>query len=115
MLSGQKIHLFETKRLTRDGRLLDVQLSSTLYFDEAGNPAGNIVTLRDISAQKNAERELLKYHGQLGERVAERTAELAARNQDLERFNRLFVDRELRMKELKQRIKELEGKETPRP
>jgi len=80
MLSGQKIQLFETKRLTRDGRRLDVQLSSTLYFDEEGKPAGNIVTLRDISAQKHAERELLKYHNQLGELVAERTAELAKAN-----------------------------------
>jgi PAS domain S-box-containing protein len=55
MLSGQKIHLFETKRLTQDGRVLDVQISSTLYLDRKGEPVGNIVTLRDISAQKSAE------------------------------------------------------------
>jgi PAS domain S-box-containing protein len=83
MLGGAKIQLFETKRLTRDGRLLDVQLSSTLYFDEEGRPAGNIVTLRDISAQKHAERELRMYHDQLGELVAERTAELAKTNAQL--------------------------------
>ena len=54
MLSGKKIQLFETKRLTRDGRVLDVQISSTLYLNRNGEPAGNIVTLRDISAQKKA-------------------------------------------------------------
>ncbi len=106
MLSGQKIQLFETKRLTRDGRLLDVQLSSTLYFNEKGDPAGNIVTLRDISAQKNAERELLKYHSQLGERVAERTAELAKANAQLAQE---VEDRKRAEAELRKREKELKA------
>ena len=106
MLSGRKIHLFETKRLTRDGRLLDVQLSSTLYFDEKGNPAGNIVTLRDISAQKNAERELMMYHNQLGELVAERTAELAKANAQLAQE---VEDRKRAETELRKREKELKA------
>jgi PAS domain S-box-containing protein len=84
MLSGQKIHLFETKRLTKDGRVLDVQISSTLYLNRNGQPAGNIVTLRDISAQKKAEIELRKYHDQLEDLVDERTAELAKTNAKLE-------------------------------
>jgi PAS domain S-box-containing protein len=83
MLSGKKIHLFETRRLTKDGRVLDVQLSSTLYYDHKGEPAGNIVTLRDISAQKKAEIELRKYHDHLEELVGERTAELAKINVQL--------------------------------
>jgi PAS domain S-box-containing protein len=84
MLSGKKIQLFETQRLTKDGRVLDVQLSSTLYYDHQGQPAGNIVTLRDISAQKKAEVELLKYHDHLEELVGERTAELAKINAQLQ-------------------------------
>jgi PAS domain S-box-containing protein len=84
MLSGQKIHLFETRRLTRDGRVLDVQLSSTLYNGIDGRPAGNIVILRDISAQKRAEKELQTYHDHLEELVAERTAELERANRKLE-------------------------------
>lgn len=106
MLSGQKIQLFETKRLTRDGRPLDMQLSSTLYFDEEGKPAGNIVTLRDISAQKNAERELLKYHDQLGDLVAERTTELAEANLQLARQ---VEDRKKAEAELRKRERELKA------
>jgi PAS domain S-box-containing protein len=83
MLSGKKIHLFETKRLTKDGRTLDVQISSTLYHDQDARPAGNIVTLRDISALKRAEEELRKYRDLLEERVTERTAELAKTNRQL--------------------------------
>jgi DNA-binding CsgD family transcriptional regulator len=64
--------------------VLDVQLSSTLYYDRNDKPAGNIVTLRDISAQKEAERELRKYHDHLEELVGERTAELAKINAQYE-------------------------------
>ena len=106
MLSGHKIQLFETKRLTRDGRLLDVQLSSTLYSDEEGKPAGNIVTLRDISAQKHAERELMKYHNQLGELVGERTAELAKANA---RLAQEVEDRKRAEAKLRKREKELKA------
>jgi len=106
MLSGKKIQLFETKRLTQDGRLLDVQLSSTLYFDEEGKPAGNIVTLRDISAQKSAERELRKYHDQLGELVSERTAELAKANAQLAQE---VEDRKRAEAQLRKREKELKA------
>jgi len=98
MLSGKTIQLFETRRKTRDGRVLDVQLSSTLYMDRNGRPAGNIVTLRDISARKRTERELRRYHDRLEERVAERTAELARANVKLEREieERKRVERALR-------------------
>jgi len=106
MLSGQKIHLFETKRLTKDGRALDVQLSSTLYSDEEGKPAGNIVTLRDISAQKRVERELIEYHNQLEERVAARTSELAKANTKLARQ---VEDRKRAEAELRKREKELKA------
>lgn len=84
MLSGKKINLFETKRLTKEGKKLDVQLSSTLYLGDNGKPVGNIVTLRDISARKKAEKALSSYHDQLEELVQERTKELAKANTLLE-------------------------------
>jgi PAS domain S-box-containing protein len=98
MLKGKKIQLFETRRNTRDGRVLDVQLSSTLYMDRDGKPAGNIVTLRDISARKRAEEELRRYHDRLEDLVAARTAELACANVKLEKEidERKRVERALR-------------------
>lgn len=85
MLSGEKIQLFETRRLTRDGQVLDVQISSTLYDDHSGKPAGNIVILRDITARKRAERELQRYHERLEKLVEARTAALEKSNQRLAR------------------------------
>lgn len=83
MLSGKKITMFETKRLAKDGHVLDVQISSTLFQDQHGRQVGNIVTLRDISARKKAEDALQQYHDQLEELVQERTAELAEANRRL--------------------------------
>lgn len=106
MLSGQKISLFETRRRTREGRILDVQLSSTLYLGADGRPLGNIVTLRDISAQKKAEKELDTYRGKLENLVTERTAELARTNLKLEQE---IEERKKAEKALRKREKELQA------
>jgi transcriptional regulator with GAF, ATPase, and Fis domain len=47
---------------------------------------------------------------ELEAKVEERTKNLKERTEKLERINRLFVDRELRMKEMKEEIKELKSK-----
>jgi PAS domain S-box-containing protein len=106
MLSGQKIHLFETRRLTRNGKILDVQLSSTLYQGADGQPLGNIVTLRDISDRKRDEEELDRYRSRLEELVTERTAELAQSNLKLEQE---IEDRKKAEKALRKREKELQA------
>lgn len=106
MLRGEKISLFETQRLTRDGRTLDVQLSSCLFMDDEGRHAGNIVTLRDITAHKRAERALRNYQDQLETLVQERTAELALANKQLAQQ---VDERKRAEKALLKREKELEA------
>ncbi len=59
--------------------------------------------------RRQAERHLLELNEELEQRVKDETAELAEKNAELERLNRLFVGRDLRMVELKERIRELEG------
>ena len=49
---GTPCHGFETKRFTKDGRLLDVSISASRYDDHESNPAGMLVILRDISERK---------------------------------------------------------------
>ncbi len=84
MRQGTKIQLFETRRLTKDGSVLDIQLSSSLFFDRDKKPEGNIVILRDISAKKRAEERLRKSHDELEQRVKKRTEELAVANERLQ-------------------------------
>ena len=67
-----------------------------------------IVLSRDITQRKHVEAELKKHRQHLEELVKERTTELETKNAELQRFNKLFVDRELRIKELKDKVKKLE-------
>jgi PAS domain S-box-containing protein len=64
----------------------------------------------EIVIRKRAEEELRLLNAELENRVNQRTAELEARNADLQKMNKVFVGRELKMVELKERIRELEGR-----
>ncbi len=50
------IHGFETKRLTKDGRQLDIVIDGAIFYDEDNNPAGQVITLRDITVEKRTAR-----------------------------------------------------------
>lgn len=59
---------------------------------------------------RESRKELEKYSKGLEKEIAERTKDLEAKIDDLERFSRLTVGRELRMVELKKKVRELEEK-----
>lgn len=67
-----------------------------------------VVEFRDITQRKQTEDELKKYRDNLEDLVKERTAELEVKNAELERFNSLFVGREFRIKELRDKLKKYE-------
>ncbi len=48
---------FETRRFTKDGHILDVQLSGSIFKDKDGNVAGSTIFTRDITARKQTEIE----------------------------------------------------------
>jgi PAS domain S-box-containing protein len=43
---------YESKRLTRDGRVLDVTLRGAVFLEESGEPSGVLVILRDVTREK---------------------------------------------------------------
>lgn len=59
---GTPCAAYETSRYTKNGELLQVSVSASRYDDHEGNPAGMLVMLRDISARKELEAQLLQAH-----------------------------------------------------
>ena len=92
--AGERIHHFETVRVTKDGRLLDISLTISPIRDSAGVIIGASKIARDITAEKAARRALAEAHdqlkheaGQLETAVVARTAQLRNSLEDLETFS----------------------------
>lgn len=75
---NRSISAVETKRLTKDGRLLDVLLSASCFHDRHGNAAGLLITMSDITERKRARERL--------------AAEQAARNHIREIFGKYLSE-----------------------
>jgi PAS domain S-box-containing protein len=58
MEKGNAIQGLETKRYTKDGRTLDVNVSGSRYHDHEGAPAGMLSIVRDTSEKKQLEAQL---------------------------------------------------------
>ncbi len=98
----------ELKYIMKAGRELYILIS--LQALQLNNEGHVLLTILDITEKKNAEAELEKYRNNLEELIEVRTEEVYLKNNQLERMNKLFVGRELKMKELKNVIKELQLK-----
>jgi len=54
----EEVKSFETKRITKDGKILDVWLTVTKLVDDTGKPIAIATTERDITERKKAEDEI---------------------------------------------------------
>jgi PAS domain S-box-containing protein len=82
---------FELKLKRRNGEAAIASVSSRVVLNEKGQPIAVEGIMRDMSERKRIEEEL------------------EVKVEELERLNRIMVDRELKMVELKQQIKRLKG------
>jgi PAS domain S-box-containing protein len=57
LIAGETITSFETQRVTKDGRILDVWMTVTKLVDDTGEPIGIASTERDITGRKKKEEE----------------------------------------------------------
>jgi len=90
---GERIEHYQTLRLRKEGRLIDISLSVSPIKDAAGRVIGASKIARDITEQKRIERALaeaqqqLRGHAEeLERRVQERTARLQETIKSLDSF-----------------------------
>jgi PAS domain S-box-containing protein len=57
---GERVDSLETRRLSKDGRIIDVLLTGTPLRDEAGQIIGMALTEHDVTERKALEKEVLE-------------------------------------------------------
>ncbi len=55
---GEDFYDFETKRLTKYGKVINVSVSGAVFLDPDGKPTGSVTHLRDITERKRLEEQL---------------------------------------------------------
>jgi len=104
LLQGETISITEQKRRkNRSAYWVQVQITAIEY----GGRKVALSVNRDITDLKKAEQELAKHREHLEELVKERTKALEDKTNQLEEFNKVMLDRELRIIEMKEEVNEL--------
>jgi len=58
VLAGESFSGVESRRYTKEGKILDVSISGAIYLNRDGTPEGSVHILRDITGRKQAEKAL---------------------------------------------------------
>lgn len=110
LLLGDMPPTYEFQIVHKSGEIRWVNQRNILVRDEGGDIIAIEGIVTDVTERKNSEEELRKLNAELEQRVRDRTCELEEKNAELQRTIRIFVGRELRMIQLKDRIRELEDR-----
>lgn len=111
------------KRISSGQRNQKITMHTQDEFEELAGAFNKMIEElnRDEVSMRTANQELAKWSSLLEEKVAARTEELQESKQELEkriyeleRMHNITIDRELRMKELKQEMEELKKKLKPK-
>jgi PAS domain S-box-containing protein len=100
--------VFEIEYIRKDGSVFPVEVRLFLIKNPDGKSEGMWTIVRDITERKKMENKVNELNAALGQKVEEKTKELQERVKELERFYTATIDREMRMKEMRTRIEELE-------
>lgn len=108
---------FDPKGETESGGHGRNRWLSTKIFplkDKSGTVTNIVIVHEDVTVRKEADLELKKHREQLEELVKERTKDLEAKNKELDKAVKVFVGRELTIRNLQATIRALKGIEDPK-
>lgn len=94
------IRNYLTRRVTKDSRIITVELTRTLLRDEAGNVMGSSAILRDVTERERAQAQVRELNRHLENQVSKRTQELSAANEQLRRRQRELEKANLDLKRI---------------
>jgi PAS domain S-box-containing protein len=86
-LEGREPYEMEYRIVRQDGSQRYVSAQGEVSFDAERRPLRMVGIVHDITQRKQAEEEIHRLNEELEQRVVERTAQLAAANQELEAFS----------------------------
>ncbi|HUD37933.1 MAG TPA: PAS domain S-box protein [Streptosporangiaceae bacterium] len=87
LLAGEiDTYSIEKRFLHRDGGIVWAEVNRAVVRDSAGEPLLTIATMRDLTAQREAEAEVRTLNAELEARVRVRTADLEWSNENLQAF-----------------------------
>lgn len=108
---GETVDHFETERLRKDGRRIAISVTISPLRDTTGRVVGASKIARDITEIQRARETLRKFNVELERQVALRTAELAARNREIE----VLLEREHQISNMKSQFMTLASHEFRTP
>ena len=83
IIEGNKVEALETKRITRDGELVDVLFSASVIKDSGNLYSSVAITERNVTVEKMANEKINRLNYELQKSVAD----LEASNKELESFS----------------------------
>jgi len=110
LYSNEGSFVAETEELTFNGNLMNVEITVNIAPGYEKNWEKIYVAIVDITEHKKVENELRLHRDHLAELVDEKTAEIQKKYNELNHQFSVMVNREFRIKELRDEIKELKEK-----
>ena len=101
---------YEMHLTTKSGNKIPSLIKATHLYDQNNELYATFAFITDITARKENEQKIKDYHDHLEDLIKIRTKDLEEKNKELKKYNKLFIGREFRIKELRDQVKALEEK-----